>query len=44
MNVLFGSEPEVASDLPYGDLNGDGIIDVPVGRIPVVDAAISWLR
>ena len=38
VNVLFGSEPEVASDLPYGDLNGDGIIDVPVGRIPVVDA------
>ncbi len=36
VNVLFGSESEVASDLPYGDLNGDGIVDVAVGRIPVV--------
>ena len=35
VNVLFGSEPEIASDLPYGDLNGDGIVDVPIGRIPV---------
>ena len=35
VNVLFGSESEIASDLPYGDLNGDGIIDVSVGRIPV---------
>ncbi len=37
VNVLFGSESEIASDLPYGDLNGDGLIDVPVGRIPVTN-------
>lgn len=37
VNVLFGSEPEIASDLPYGDLNDDGIIDVPVGRVPAID-------
>ena len=36
VNVLFGSEPEIASDLPYGDLNGDGVVDVAVGRIPIV--------
>lgn len=34
----FGSEPTIASDYPYSDLNGDGIFDVvydgAVGRIP----------
>ncbi|MBA61223.1 MAG: hypothetical protein CMJ76_02555 [Planctomycetaceae bacterium] len=38
VNVLFGSEPEIASDLPYGDLNDDGIVDVAIGRIPAVSA------
>ncbi len=38
VNVLFGSEPELASDFPYGDLNGDGVPDLPVGRIPVTSS------
>jgi hypothetical protein len=31
----FGGDDVIASDNPYGDLNGDQIADVPVGRLPV---------
>ncbi|WP_417749076.1 C25 family cysteine peptidase [Rosistilla oblonga] len=30
----LGSLPPLATDSPYGDLDGDGAMDVPVGRIP----------
>lgn len=32
--VRFGSEPLIASDNPYGDLDGDGLPELAVGRIP----------
>ncbi len=32
VNVLFGSEAEIATDTPYGDLDDDGVPDVAVGR------------
>ncbi|QDV70292.1 hypothetical protein Poly24_40120 [Rosistilla carotiformis] len=35
----LGSLPTLATDSPYGDLDGDGVLDVPVGRIPVDGAA-----
>ena len=31
----FGGDRMIASDNPYGDLNGDQIADVPIGRLPV---------
>ncbi|MCD0461921.1 C25 family cysteine peptidase [Roseiconus lacunae] len=31
----FGSTPTLATDHPYGDINGDGLTDVAVGRLPV---------
>lgn len=34
VNVHWGSEPEIATDNGYADLNGDGIPDVAVGRLP----------
>lgn len=34
----FGSEQSIASDAPYGDLDGDGQAEAPVGRIPAGDA------
>lgn len=33
VNINFKSEPELASDNPYGDLDDDGVPDVAVGRI-----------
>ncbi len=30
----FGSPNHIASDLPYGDLNGDGAPELAVGRLP----------
>ncbi len=33
VNVLFGSEPTIASDNPYGDLDGDGVPELAVGRL-----------
>ncbi len=32
----YGSTPTYPSDLPYADLDGDGVSDVVVGRLPVV--------
>ena len=32
--VRFGSEPHIATDNPYGDLNGDSLPELAVGRIP----------
>ena len=34
INVRWGSEPDIATDAPYGDLDGDGLPDVAVGRLP----------
>ena len=33
VNLLFGSEPEIATDNPYGDLDADGIPELAVGRL-----------
>lgn len=33
VNLLFGSEPEIATDNPYGDLDDDGVPDLAVGRL-----------
>ncbi len=33
VNVKWGSEPEIATDNPYGDLDDDSVPDVAVGRI-----------
>ena len=35
VNVKFGSEPWIASDNPYADIDDDGIPDLCVGRIAV---------
>jgi hypothetical protein len=35
VNVRFGSEPRIASDIPYADLDSDGVPDLAIGRIPV---------
>jgi hypothetical protein len=34
VNVKWGSEPQIASDNWYGDLDGDQLPDLAVGRIP----------
>ena len=38
VNVKFGSEPIIATDNPYADLDNDGIPELTIGRIPVDDA------
>ncbi len=38
VNVRFGSEPNIASDIPYADLDGDGVPDLAIGRIPADSA------
>jgi hypothetical protein len=38
VNIRWGPEKEIASDTPYGDLDGDGTPDVAVGRIPAHSA------
>ncbi|MDA7906091.1 C25 family cysteine peptidase [Mariniblastus sp.] len=35
VGVLFGSDPEIATDNPYADLNSDGLPDLSIGRIPL---------
>ena len=35
VNVLFGSDPEIATDNPYADLNLDGLPELSIGRIPL---------
>jgi hypothetical protein len=39
VNVRWGSEPEIATDNGYADLDGDLVPDVAVGRLPVRSAA-----
>ncbi len=34
VNVHWGSEPEIATDNPYADLDDDGIPDIAIGRLP----------
>lgn len=34
VNVLWGSEPYLSTDLPYGDFDGDGAPEAAVGRLP----------
>lgn len=35
VNVLFGSEPEIATDNTYADLDEDGVPELAIGRLPV---------
>jgi hypothetical protein len=35
INVRWGSEPEIASDHPYSDLDDDGLPEIAIGRLPV---------
>ncbi len=39
INVKFGSEPEIASDQPLVDFDGDGAPEVAIGRLSVSTAA-----
>ncbi len=39
VNVLWGSEPHIATDNPYADLSGDGLPELAVGRLPANSAA-----
>jgi hypothetical protein len=34
VNVRWGSEATIASDIPYADIDDDGVPDLAVGRIP----------
>jgi hypothetical protein len=34
VNTRWGSEPTIASDMPYADLDRDGMPDLAIGRIP----------
>ena len=34
INTRWGSEPTIATDMPYADLDSDGTPDLAVGRIP----------
>ncbi len=38
VNVRWGSEPEIATDNPYGDMDGDSISELAVGRLSVRNA------
>ncbi len=38
VNIHWGSESEIASDTPYADIDGDGLPDLAVGRIPAHSA------
>lgn len=39
VNVRWGSEPEIASDNPLTDFDGDGLPEVAIGRLPADSAA-----
>jgi hypothetical protein len=39
VNVKFGSEPDIATDNTYADLDDDGIPDLTIGRLPVDSSA-----
>jgi hypothetical protein len=38
VNIRWGSEPEIATDNPYGDMDGDGVPELAVGRLSVRNA------
>ena len=38
VTLHWGSEPAIATDNPYGDLDGDGVPEIPVGRLSVRSA------
>ena len=38
VTAAWNSTPTLSTDLPYGDLDGDGVTDAAVGRLPVDDA------
>ena len=39
VNTRWGSEPTIATDAPFADVDGNGTPDLAVGRIPVDSAA-----
>jgi hypothetical protein len=39
INTRWGSTPTIASDAPYGDIDGDGLPELAVGRIPADSSA-----
>jgi len=39
VNVKFGSEPTIASDAPYADMDGDLLPEVAIGRLPADSAS-----
>ncbi len=39
VNVRWGSEPMIATDIPYADFDGDDVPDLAIGRIPVGSSA-----
>lgn len=39
INVVFGSEPEIATDNWYADFDDDGVPEAAIGRMPVDSAA-----
>ena len=43
VNVQWGSEPEIATDVPYADLDHDGRPDVAIGRLSV-DTPVELAR
>lgn len=38
VNVRFGSTPQIATDAPYADVDGNGVSDLAIGRISVDSA------
>ena len=38
VTAAWHSTPSLSTDLPYGDLDGDGVLDAAVGRLPVDNA------
>jgi hypothetical protein len=38
INTRWGSEPAIATDIPYADVDADGLSDLAVGRIPADSA------
>jgi hypothetical protein len=38
INIRWGYEPTIATDIPYADVDGDGLPDLAIGRIPADSA------